>query len=277
MCRHGNRWGLVLCGASVSLCLLAVKGQAQSASSASPAGTSESAATPNPDSETTAPAVKNSASPQTAEKGAHDPGAQIDELIQQSNEAMNVKVQFQRAEELARQALELSEKAGDKARAAMAMVFLSAALSYQGRLSESLEIAQKNVPVARESGDKKALEQALNNLASINGGLGRYEEALGSFYECLDLAREINDSTMEYVSLLNIGEAYVRSDDPDKAELPLQESLRIARALLRLWPGRLAALRSGFPVLAVPPPAVAARARRLPSARAPATFRRPIA
>ena len=231
MRRHGNRWGLFLCGASVSLCLLAVKGQAQSASSASPAGTSESAATPNPDSETTAPAVKNSASPQTAEKGAHDPGAQIDELIQQSNEAMNVKVQFQRAEELARQALELSEKAGDKARAAMAMVFLSAALSYQGRLSESLEIAQKNVPVARESGDKKALEQALNNLASINGGLGRYEEALGSFYECLDLAREINDSTMEYVSLLNIGEAYVRSDDPDKAELPLQESLRIARAL----------------------------------------------
>jgi len=229
--RHGNRWCLFLCGASVSLCLLAVQGRSQSSSSASPEGTSQPPATPNPGSETVAPAVKNSASPQTAEKAAPDPGAQIDELAQQSYEAMNVNVQFQRSEELARQALELSEKAGDKGRAAWAMVLLSSAISYQGRLSEALEIAQKNVPVARESGDKRVLEQALNTLASINGGLGRYEESLGFFYECLDLAREINDPTMQYMSLLNIGEAYVRSDDPDKAELPLQESLRIAREL----------------------------------------------
>ena len=231
MLRHSNRWCLFLCWAGVFLCLLAVQARSQSTSFASPAGTSQSAAPPNPGSETAAPAVKNSTSPETPENVAPNPAAQIDELIQQSNEAMNVKVQFQRAEELARQALELSEKAGDKARAAMAMVYLSAALGYQGRLSEAVEIAQKNVPVARESGDKKALEQALNNLASINGGLGRYEEALGFFYECLDLAREINDPTMQYMSLLNIGEAYVRSDDPDLAELPLQQSLRIAREL----------------------------------------------
>ncbi len=231
MSHSAHRLTLFLCGAGVSLCLLAVKGQSQSTSSASPAGTSQSAATPNPGSETAVPAVKNSASPKISEKVAADTAAQIDELIKQSNEAINIKVQFQRAEELARQALELSEKAGDKARAAMAMVFLSAAISYQGRLSEALEVAQKTVPVARASGDKKALEQALNSLASITGGMGRYEEALGLFYECLDLAREINDSTMEYMSLLNIGEAYVRSDDPDKAALPLQESLRIAREL----------------------------------------------
>ena len=140
-------------------------------------------------------------------------------------------MQFQSSEELARRALELSEKVGDKGRAATAMVYLESAIAYQGRLSEALEIAQKNVPVARESGNKKVLEQALNSLAGITGGLGRYEEALGIFYECLDLAREINDPTMQYMSLLNIGEAYVRSDDPDKAELPLQQSLRIARQL----------------------------------------------
>ena len=231
MLRHGNRCGLVLCGASVLVCLLGAQGQTQSPSTGSPAGTPQSAASANPGSETVAPAVKNSALPQTAEKAAPDLGAQIDELAQQSYEAMNVNVQFQRSEELARQALELSEKTGDKGRAAWAMVLLSSAISYQGRLSEALEIAQKNVPVARESGDKRVLEQALNTLASINGGLGRYEESLGFFYECLDLAREINDPTMQYMSMLNIGEAYVRSDNPDKAELPLQESLRIAREL----------------------------------------------
>jgi CHAT domain-containing protein/tetratricopeptide (TPR) repeat protein len=212
---------------SVLVCLLSAQGQTQSPSSLSPAGSSQSAANPNPGSETAAPAAKNSTSPQTAEAV----GAQIDELIKRANEAINIKVQFQRAEELARQALDLSEKAGDKVRAANAMIYLSAALGYQGRLAESLEVAQKNVPVARESGDKKVLEQALNSLASITGGMGRYEEALGIFYECLDLAREINDPTMQYMSLLNIGEAYVRSDDPDKAELPLQQSLRIAREL----------------------------------------------
>ena len=231
MRRHRNRWGLLLCGLSVSLCFLAVQGQSQNTPSAPSTEASQSDATPNPRSETTSLAGKDSTSPHVSEKTPADPAAHIDEVMKQCNEAMNIKVQFQRAEELARQALELSENAGDKPRAAMAMVFLSAAISYQGRLSEALDVAQKTVPVARESGDKKALEQALNSLASITGGLGRYEEALGYFYECLDLAREINDPTMQYMSLLNIGEAYVRSDDSDKAELPLQESLRIAREL----------------------------------------------
>lgn len=226
MSRHGKSLGLLLCWVSVFVCHL--KSAAQNTSSDTAAKSSQSASIP--DSHST-PSDKNSGVSPATDNGAHDTAAQIDELMRQANEAMNVKVQFQRSEELARQALELSEKAGDKARAGMAMVYLAAAISYQGRISEALEIAQKDVLVAREAGDKKVLEQALNNLASINGGLGRYEESLGSFYELLDLAREINDPTMQYITLLNIGEAYVRSDDPDKAELPLQESLRRAREL----------------------------------------------
>ena len=111
------------------------------------------------------------------------------------------------------------------------MVYLSAALSYQGKLTESLTVVQKGLPVARESGDKKVLEQMLNSAASIIGGMGRYEEALKYFYECLAVARESKDKTMEYISLLNIGEAYVRSGEPDRAELPPQESLRLAGEL----------------------------------------------
>jgi CHAT domain-containing protein len=169
--------------------------------------------------------------PQASTGTAPDVAAQIDELMRQCIEAMNVKVSFQRSAELAQQALELSEKAGDKTRAANAMVYLGAALSYQGRATEALAVAQKGVAVAREAGDKRVLEQMLNTAAGIIGGLGRYEEALGLFYECLDVARENNDPVMQYMSLLNIGEAYVRSDDTDKAELPLQESLRMAHGL----------------------------------------------
>lgn len=158
-------------------------------------------------------------------------GAQIDELIKQCNEQMNVKGEFQRAAELAEQALDLSEKAGDKVRASSAMVYLASAYAYQGRLAEAVEIARKNVSLARGTGDKKVLEQALNTAAGATGESGQYEECLSYLYETLGLAREIGDSTMQYMSLLNIGEAYVRTGDPDRAEAPLRESLRLAHRL----------------------------------------------
>jgi CHAT domain-containing protein len=160
-----------------------------------------------------------------------DARAQIDDLIKQSNEQMNVKGQFQRAAEFAQQALDLSNKIGDKMRASTAMVYLGAAYAYQGRLAEAFEVSEKNVTLARETGDKKLLEQALNTAAGVAGESGRYEESLAYLYQCLDLARKINDRTMQYMSLLNIGEAYFRSGDPDRAEAPLRESLRIAREL----------------------------------------------
>jgi tetratricopeptide (TPR) repeat protein len=152
-------------------------------------------------------------------------------LLKQCNDQMNVKGQFQLAAEFAEKALDLSQKAGDKIRASTAMVYLGAALAYQGRLAEALEVSQKNLALAREIGDQKTLEQALNTVGGVLGESGRYEESLSYFHECLDVARQIGDATMQYMSLLNIGEAYVRSGDPDKAEAPLQESLRIARGL----------------------------------------------
>ncbi|HKR27484.1 MAG TPA: tetratricopeptide repeat protein, partial [Acidobacteriaceae bacterium] len=138
---------------------------------------------------------------------------------------------FLRAEQLARQARELSQKAGDKRSEAMAMVYLGAALSYQGRVMESLDVSRETLVVARESGDKKQIEQALNNLGSITGGLGRYEESIASFYSLHDLAQEINDPVMQYMSLLNLGEAYTRSGEPDRAEDPLLKALKLAGEL----------------------------------------------
>lgn len=171
------------------------------------------------------------ASPQPFATPATDPGKQIDELMKQCDREMNVTVQFQKVVECAQQALGLSEKAGDKPRAVMAMVYLAAAYSYQGEMNEASEVAQRSVSVAREAGDKKALEQALNTAAGVAGGAGRYEEALALFYQCLDIARASGDRVMEYMSLLNIGEAYTRSGEPERAEPPLQESLRLAATL----------------------------------------------
>src|SRR5215472_13012016 len=160
-----------------------------------------------------------------------DPRAQIDELLQQAYDQINVKVQFQKAAELAQQALDLSLNAGDKVRASTAMVYLSAAYGYGGRLAEAYDVTQKLVILARETGDRRTLEQALNTAGSVAGGFGRYEESLNYFQECLSVARDSKDTTMEYMSLLNIGEAYVRSGEPERAEAPLLESLRLAGQL----------------------------------------------
>lgn len=189
--------------------------------------TAQSSAADGQAQQTAAPAP----SAQPAAAPATDPLKQIDDLMKQCDREMNVTVQFQKVVECAQQALDLSQKAGDKVRAVMAMVYLASAYSYQGKQNEASEAAQKGVSVAREAGDKRALEQALNTAAGVAGGAGRYEEALALFYQCLDIARASGDRVMEYMSLLNIGEAYTRSGEPERAEAPLQESLQLAATL----------------------------------------------
>jgi CHAT domain-containing protein len=157
--------------------------------------------------------------------------AQIDELIGQCNEQMNVVGQFRRAGELAEQAVDLSLKIGDKARATKAMIYQAAAYAYQGRLAEAFEVSKKNIALARETGNKKLLTDVLSTAAGVAEESGRSEEALADLYESLDVAREIGDATGQYVALLNIGDLYVRVGDPDKGEAPLLESLKIGRGL----------------------------------------------
>lgn len=132
---------------------------------------------------------------------------------------------------MARQAVDLSQKAGDKPRALTAMLYLGSAYYYEGRSPEALEVFQKTADLAREIGNKKGLSRALNNAGGVLGDLGRYEESLSYFYQCMDVARELGDVPMQYTTLKNIGDLYVRLGDPDKAEAPLQESLRVGREL----------------------------------------------
>jgi CHAT domain-containing protein len=149
----------------------------------------------------------------------------------QCNEQMNVAGQFKRAGEMAQQALDLSQKAGDKVRAATAMVYLGAALAYQGRLAEAFDISQKNVVLARGAGDKKVLAMALNTAAGVAEESGHSEESLAYLCEELDVALEVGDPIRHYTALLNMGELYVRIGDPDKAEAPLEEALRLGREI----------------------------------------------
>ncbi|HEX8811764.1 MAG TPA: tetratricopeptide repeat protein, partial [Terracidiphilus sp.] len=163
--------------------------------------------------------------------GAPQTASSLKDLLSQCFDEVNVKGNYARAAELARQARELSQKLGDKTSEATAMVYLGAAISYQGKLNEALDVGRQTLVVARDSGDKKVIEQALNNLGGITGGMGRFEESVGYFYSCFDLARELNDPVMQYMSLLNVGEAYAVSGEAERAEGPLQQALKLASEL----------------------------------------------
>ena len=160
-----------------------------------------------------------------------DLDAQEDALIKQCNEQLNVKGQFKEAEETAKQALELSQKMGDKKRVLVAMLYLGSAYYGQGRRPEALDVFQKSIALAHETGNQKGLSRALNNMAGVLGEMGRYEESIGYLYQCLDVARSLGDEPMQFTALINVGQLYIRLGDPDKAEAPLLDSLRLARGL----------------------------------------------
>ena len=166
-----------------------------------------------------------------------DPAAELDELIRQANEQMNAKGQFQKAGELAQQAFDLSQKLGDRNRTLEAMMCLASVYYFQGRMPEALELSKNVAVLAKEVGNRKTLSRALNRIAAVLGELGRFEESLSYLYQCMDVAREQRDQVLQHVVLINIGELYVRTGDPDKAEAPLLESLRIAYELKSSEPG----------------------------------------
>lgn len=160
-----------------------------------------------------------------------DLAVQEDALIKRCNEQMNVKGQFKDAEETAKQALELSQKMGDKKRVLVAMLYLGSAYYGQGRRPEALEVFQNTIALARQTDNKKGLSRALNNVAGVLGDMGRYEESISYLNQCLRVARELGDEPMQFTALLNVGQLYIRLGDPDKAEAPLLDSLRLARGL----------------------------------------------
>lgn len=169
--------------------------------------------------------------PAQTQPASSDLAAQEDTLIKKVIEQINVKGQFKEAEETAKLALDLSQKMGDKKRILGAMLYLGTANYDQGRRPEALEIFQNALALARETDNKKGLSRALNNIAGVLGDMGRYEESISYLNQCLEVAHELGDEPMRFTALLNVGQLYIRLGDPDKAEAPLLESLRIARGL----------------------------------------------
>src|SRR6266852_49778 len=176
-----------------------------------------------------APTASLQAQPQSG--ASPDTGGQIDQLLKKANEQMNAQGHMKEAEETAKQALDLSQKIGDKQRILQSMQYLGSAYYYVGRMQESLEICEQAVTLARETGNRKALSRTLNNIATVLRDLGRYEDSLNYYNQVVGLGRELKDLPMQWTATRNIGVLYMQMGEMDKAEGPLKESLRRSHEL----------------------------------------------
>jgi CHAT domain-containing protein len=168
---------------------------------------------------------------QTQSAPQPDPAAEIDQLLKKANEQMNVQGRMNEAAETAKQALEISQRIGDKQRIVQSMLFLSSAYYYVGRMQESLEMCEQAVKLAGENGNRKALSRALNNMATAYRDVGRYEDSLNTYNQVVALGRELKDTAMLWTTFRNMGVLYEQMGELDKAEAPLKESLRLAHEL----------------------------------------------
>src|SRR6266852_3860505 len=176
-----------------------------------------------------APTASLQAQPQSG--ASPDTGGQIDQLLKKANEQMNAQGHMKEAEETAKQALDLSQKIGDKQRILQSMQYLGSAYYYVGRMQESLEICEQAVTLARETGNRKALSRTLNNIATVLRDLGRYEDSLNYYNQVVALGRELKYLPMQATAERNIGVLYMQMGETEKAEGPLKESLRISHEL----------------------------------------------
>ncbi|MGY0058555.1 AfsR/SARP family transcriptional regulator [Streptomyces sp. LZ34] len=160
---------------------------------------------------------------------------------------------------------------GDTRAEARALIDLSAVHSHAGRYGQADEAGQRALELARATGDTEGEEEALNSLGTLQWHLGKLEGALAVHEELLELRRRTNDSwkvarsqmmvgiTLLYlgrhaesldafqnalsafqtlsdrrgesITLNNLAELYLHTDDVDSARSALEKSLEISRAI----------------------------------------------
>ena len=141
------------------------------------------------------------------------------------------KGSFEGIKEKGEEALNLSQRIGDKARQSRSLMYIALGLFHEGRTEEAIEPFKKSAQLAGEAGDRRLQGVALNSAAVMLQQSGDYPEALHFYNESLALAREQKDLNGEATQLRSIGGLYLETHDYAQADDALQKSLELSREL----------------------------------------------
>jgi CHAT domain-containing protein len=138
---------------------------------------------------------------------------------------------YELAYQTARQALNLSERLGDRRRRMRATNLLAVAAFHTNRTSEAIRYFKQASATAEEVGVAQGRGLALSRAGMLLRLTGRYEDALFCFNEALRFYRRQRHKAGEALTLSQIGGVYADTADYAKAAQILQEALSLARRL----------------------------------------------
>jgi CHAT domain-containing protein len=227
MSHHWKRRSAVLCTVAVFFCFSA-DGQQQSSSSAASSPIPTSVHPDNLEQSTSPRPATVDSTPLQNGNAVSDLAAQIDQLIKLGSDELYEKGQNKQAEQCAKEALELSQRADDKKRTLQALLLLEFSYYFQSRYQEALTVGEQALGLAQQLKDKNLLAHAFEGMAVNLRNLGRYEESLASFDQAMTLARELQDLPFAWALTRNVGVLYLETGEEEKAERALKEALRLA-------------------------------------------------
>lgn len=125
--------------------------------------------------------------------------------------------------------LRLSREVGDQQIEAQNLNVLGVVHYYHGDYARALTLWGEALQVCREIGFKPALAQVAGNLGEVYRALGRYQEALIYRQEGLEVARDIGFRTIQPDGLLDIGMTYSDLGYHQEAIPFIEDALALAR------------------------------------------------
>jgi tetratricopeptide (TPR) repeat protein len=146
---------------------------------------------------------------------------------------------YERADALGRERLELARRLEDTEGVASSMIALGLAAQGLGDLERAAAAYTEGAELARAGGYTWFLGIATGNLGDLALEQGDYAQARARLEEGLGLFRELGDERKIVEGLVNLGIVAAREGRSDEAEALLRESLEYAEALvdkeLAIW------------------------------------------
>lgn len=142
---------------------------------------------------------------------------------------------YDRAEELHRQALALSRNSGNREGSARSLGNLGVIAADRGSLDEAASLLTESLAEGRQTGQKALIATALNDLGGVAYSRGELGEAEALFAESLALRRRHGSASEIARTLNNMGFIALNGGDFPRARAMFEESLALYRQSGDKW------------------------------------------
>jgi tetratricopeptide (TPR) repeat protein len=124
---------------------------------------------------------------------------------------------YDRADQLAREALNLSESFGDRNGMIMGNNILSQINYLLGNYPEARQFSEQALKLERISGNRWSMGFSLTNMGRVAFAMADYAEATNRFQEAMEIRRDLGDARGQAISLLYLGDTELAQGNDDEA------------------------------------------------------------